>query len=262
MFRFSGSFIQGKPSGESKVDRMQAGIARALVHELKNKLTSMDIAIAQLQECLTPEDCNNKAAFLLTMLQRSSAQVNEVLLGFYKSVVTEELEKKETNINHLLEKIVKDIRASQNVSAFHIIYEPLTEDFTMLVDEGKLSKAFSAIISNAIEAIPPERKGHIKIQLSKTSPHYVRIAISDNGAGIAPDILEHIFEPFFTTKPNAAGFGLAYAKKMIQQHGGFIRVDSLLREGAAFQLTLPCLHAIQNITPHNTNNDPKVASIG
>jgi signal transduction histidine kinase len=65
--------------------------------------------------------------------------------------------------------------------------------------------------------------------------------VSDTGSGIAPEDLPHIFEPFYTTKPKdkGTGLGLATAYGIVQQHGGYIHVESELGQGTTFHVYLP-----------------------
>ena len=68
------------------------------------------------------------------------------------------------------------------------------------------------------------------------------IIIRDNGIGISPENIDKIFQPFYSTKPKnmCGGMGLSYVKKVIQRHGGEIRVLSRQNEFTEFQIVLPC----------------------
>jgi CheY-like chemotaxis protein len=85
---------------------------------------------------------------------------------------------------------------------------------------------------------------------------FVRLTVRDNGCGIDPAVQDRIFEPFFTTKPQGkgTGLGLAVVYGNVQQHDGFIRVDSRPGEGTAFEIYLPALPARD--TPADTAGTP------
>src|SRR5690606_37618143 len=68
---------------------------------------------------------------------------------------------------------------------------------------------------------------------------FVRISIQDHGPGIATEHLERIFDPYFTTKTSGTGLGLAVSHTVIQNHGGFIKVESEPGRGATFHIYLP-----------------------
>ncbi|MGA7869976.1 MAG: ATP-binding protein [Candidatus Binatus sp.] len=69
----------------------------------------------------------------------------------------------------------------------------------------------------------------------------LRLSISDDGAGIASDVLGKLFQPFFTTKPKGTGLGLWLSQRIIQDHGGTIAVESVKGEGTTFVITLPTM---------------------
>jgi signal transduction histidine kinase len=67
----------------------------------------------------------------------------------------------------------------------------------------------------------------------------IEIAVTDEGVGIPMDALDHIFDPFFTTKPGGSGLGLATVHRIVEQHGGDVRVESRVGEGTTFRVRLP-----------------------
>jgi two-component system cell cycle sensor histidine kinase/response regulator CckA len=104
------------------------------------------------------------------------------------------------------------------------------------------------IVLNAKQAMP--RGGQIEVACHNVRfrlPHeapgeerqFVRISIQDHGPGIAAEHLERIFDPYFTTKTSGTGLGLAVSHTVIQNHGGFIKVESEPGRGATFHIYLP-----------------------
>ncbi|NTU68584.1 MAG: response regulator [Chlorobiaceae bacterium] len=77
--------------------------------------------------------------------------------------------------------------------------------------------------------------------------HYALLAVADNGSGIDPAILDNIFEPFYSTKSLAesSGLGLASVYGIVRQNSGFIRVSSVVGEGATFEILLPLVSGFE-----------------
>ena len=69
----------------------------------------------------------------------------------------------------------------------------------------------------------------------------VRLVVEDNGCGIPKDLRKHVFEPFFTTKKDGkgTGIGLTVVKRMVEEHGGWIQVQSEEEKGTTFIMNLP-----------------------
>jgi PAS domain S-box-containing protein len=112
------------------------------------------------------------------------------------------------------------------------------------VDASKVQvlQALENLISNAIDAMPGggTLTAIIEKETAQGAP-YVAVKVRDTGQGIARENLDRIFEPFFTTKllQKGTGIGLSITKKVIEDHGGFIQVDSRVGEGSTFSMYFP-----------------------
>jgi len=107
-------------------------------------------------------------------------------------------------------------------------------------DSEGITRALLNIITNAIDAVEPN-KGTISISVSEDKPaRQVLISVSDNGCGIPPDVLPKIYEAFCSTKGSkGTGLGLAVVKKTIKEHGGSIDVKTEVGHGTTFTIRLP-----------------------
>ena len=103
-------------------------------------------------------------------------------------------------------------------------------------DPELLKQVLLNVVLNAVQATPGE--GGIGIAVRKGKDGAV-IEVSDEGEGIREENLERIFDPFFSTKVKGAGLGLAIASRIMEAHGGFIRVRSALGKGSVFELHFP-----------------------
>jgi signal transduction histidine kinase len=103
---------------------------------------------------------------------------------------------------------------------------------------SQLNQVFMNLLINASQAITANGVITLRTGCAKD---WVWVEIGDNGAGIAPDILNRIFDPFFTTKPvgKGTGLGLSLSYNIINKHGGRIEVASELGKGTRFTVHLP-----------------------
>ena len=102
---------------------------------------------------------------------------------------------------------------------------------------GQLNQVFMNLLINASHAI--ENRGEIHVK-TYSQNHQVYIEITDSGHGIPEKLLPFIFEPFYTTKKNGlgTGLGLSVSKKIVEQHGGTLTVDTKENEGTTFTIVL------------------------
>lgn len=108
-----------------------------------------------------------------------------------------------------------------------------------LLDKEQMRQALMNLIQNAVEAIPPERKGEVRIRAEGGGATPLRITVSDDGVGIPAEVIPKIFLPLFTTKTKGTGLGLAIVAGMVQRHGGTIHVTSGNGQGSTFHVELP-----------------------
>lgn len=103
---------------------------------------------------------------------------------------------------------------------------------------SQINQVFLNMITNASQAMGDE--GTLTIR-SIAKPNFVEVSFEDTGSGIPDDVLPKIFDPFFTTKPvgEGTGLGLSIVHKIIQGHGGAIRVKSQVGKGTTFSVELP-----------------------
>jgi CheY-like chemotaxis protein len=130
----------------------------------------------------------------------------------------------------------------------------------VLADVNMMEQVLINLAVNSRDAMPKGGKLMIEIASVKVdSPpieikhvgEFIRCSITDSGMGIAPENLPHIFEPFFTTKDigKGTGLGLATVFGIVQQHNGWIKVESIVGQGTTFHIYLPRLAGDAPIQP-------------
>jgi signal transduction histidine kinase len=122
----------------------------------------------------------------------------------------------------------------------------------ILIDGDQLKVALGNLVSNAIDAMP--HGGTLTVSMRREvlegSP-YLAINVLDTGEGIPDEKLKMIFEPFFTTKvlEQGTGLGLSISKKIVEDHGGFIKVESKAGRGSTFSLYFPIRGKAERLMP-------------
>lgn len=154
------------------------------------------------------------------------------------------------NFSRLEEIVINSINLSKEIdTTLNILHNKIKDRIEIIkeYDEnippiegygGQLNQVFMNILDNACYAI--KEKGTIWIRLRKTENDVI-IEFEDSGCGMNQEQMRKIFEPFFTTKPvgSGTGLGMSISYKVIQQHNGFISVDSVEGKGTKFLIRLP-----------------------
>lgn len=209
-------------------------IARTIAHEVRNPLTNIDLAAAQLKADLKSEE--EGSLYFFDVIQRNSSRINKLISDLLQSTRFSELTLSSVSISTLLDEtlmLAKDRIALQQVEVIKS-YHFNTE---VLVDADKMKIAFLNIIINAVEAMKPGKAVlHIN---TETKEGNCEVIITDNGHGMDEAALSNLFEPYFTSKPKGNGLGLANAQNIIFNHKGSISVSSRLGVGSVFIINIP-----------------------
>jgi ammonium transporter, Amt family len=216
--------------------KLSAGIA----HEIRNPLTSIKILIHSLADEMATEASREKD---LAVIEAAIGQVNNIIKQFLDFARPRPPSPEPMDVRAVLEEtlalLVYEMDA-QRVS-LERNYGPDLPPVPM--DREQMKQVFLNLLLNAIQAM--EGGGAVKIH-TRLKPHrgdgkdrFAEIAIRDSGPGMPPEIRDKIFEPFFSTKEEGIGLGLPIAQRIVEEHGGEIRVESSPGEGTTFSVILP-----------------------
>ena len=209
-----------------------------VAHEIRNPLTAIG-GFARRLDKVIPERTKEKeyTDFIISEVSRLEGILKNVLT--YSRDVTPQLE--EYDIHEIIDRVLKmreEICIEKSVS-IHKSYGELPK---ILVDNAQLYEAVENLVLNAIDSMP--EGGSLTVATNKEIHEgipYVYVSVHDSGTGISEDKLNMIFEPFYTTKvaDKGTGLGLSITKKVVEDHGGFLRVESEVGKGSAFTLYFP-----------------------
>lgn len=212
-------------------------ISASIAHEIRNPLTSVKLNI---QKVLESDQLEEEEKEHLSISQEGIGQIDSFIKELLNFTRVAELNVDRFSIQQIMEESVKMIADSLALKDVRL-NKDLAKTPEVYVDGDKLRQVFLNILANACEAV--DKGGKIDISFSclqEDSDEKVRIEISDDGCGIPEEDWENIFEPFYTTKSSGIGLGLANARKIIEQHGGSIKVKRKQERGACFEIILPC----------------------
>ena len=110
-----------------------------------------------------------------------------------------------------------------------------------MADRTQLQQVILNLVKNAIEAMVAGRTTIKTLRLVTTQDgnSVVTLSVQDTGPGLNPENATHVFDPFFTTKPSGMGLGLSISQRIIEDHGGELRLTKTGSNGCTFEITLP-----------------------
>jgi len=207
-------------------------IARRLAHEIKNPLTPIQLTVQEMVDQYSGE--NREYQQLLTechvIINEEIENLRRLVREFSDFGRLPEPHFAEGNIQVL----IKDI---QRLYPHRKIQLELAEGLPLLqMDEDRVRRVLINLIENAAQADP---ENHLITIRTRWAKNVVEVSVSDQGSGIPPEVQKKIFEPYFSTKKSGIGLGLAITRKMIEEHGGEIWVESEENKGSKFTFTLP-----------------------
>ncbi len=180
-------------------------------------------------------------AKLLAIQSEKLAWVYDISNTLYEFTHLENGFSEEISLNRVIDTILKLLK--NKIEPKIEVIKKYTPNDKVAGFADRLGQLFISLILNSIEAI--EAKGFVLITTHETADR-VMISIKDTGSGISQETKVRIFEPFFTTK-NAQkhlGMGLNIAKEVIEQHYGYLTVDSDGQQGTEYQIAIPKKHPL------------------
>jgi len=214
-------------------------LSAGLAHEIRNPLGVIKGSAEILNQKLA--DSNPLAQELSGYIYTEVNRLSGLVARFLDFARPSQLDLRRTDLPALVEKTLKSVSEQQPMDKIAVKTEYAPALPPVMADQQLCDQVFTNLISNACEAMG-EQGGELRINLqprNSGSKHEVVVDIEDTGPGIPADIKEQIFNPFFTTKKSGVGLGLAIVTKIVDAHGGTVRVTSEPGHGARFQVSLP-----------------------
>jgi signal transduction histidine kinase len=217
---------------------MLAQLASGIAHEIRNPLNFISLSIDHLSTLKSTAAAAGQA-FPDDLIPKTKAEIKRV-----NQMVTNFLDLGRELALHLI-----SLRVDLPMEEVLGIHAPLLKDRRITVerdycnpmpsldmDIDKMKSCFQNLIANAVDAMP--NGGTLRISI-RESAGFVELTVADTGEGVRPNDLPKVFEPYFTTKKAGVGLGLAIAKRVVEAHGGSIKMTSSPGKGTSVGVKIP-----------------------
>lgn len=225
----------------ASLGQLSAGVA----HEIRNPLGVIKSSAQMLRDEFKPIKARDEYQELTTFIIEEVNRLNRVITEFLSFARPTPPNLQRVNINKIIEKTIQLIASQEKVTPDVKIKVGVSKNLPLLmVDPEQIVQVLLNIVLNGLQAMP--ERGELRVTAScvedvedKYSASFIQVQITDTGEGIPVSIRDKIFNPFFTTKEEGSGLGLAIVHKIIENHKGFIEVESEVGKRTTFKIFLP-----------------------
>jgi signal transduction histidine kinase len=205
--------------------RMAGTMAASVARDIRNILTTIQVEMAAVPVEVT-ESLHVHIHRFTTLTHR--------LLAFERPGV---LETRPTSLTEVVRRIVPILEAQAQINGVEIVLR-MPDDLPLVsADASQMENLFVNLCLNALQAMS-ERGGTLTLE-GTACEEWLGITVEDTGCGIAPEHQQRLFDPFFTTRATGFGLGLFSCKRIVEEHGGQLTVESAPGKGSRFQVLLP-----------------------
>ena len=213
-------------------------MAAAVAHGLRNPLASLRAAAQLARHRVDAPAAREQLNAIIEQVDRLDLRITH-LLAFSRPAPFHPLRE---SVRVLVEAALGGIAELLRERRVELVVSLAPTLPDVRVDPMRLEQTLTEIVSNALDAMPPEG-GRLSIEgrcePSDGGTDGVALTITDSGGGIAPEVLANVCEPFFTTRAEGTGLGLAIAKRYVEETGGRLSITSVVAHGTTVRIWLP-----------------------
>lgn len=232
-----------------------AGVA----HELNNPLSVVVGRTVMLEEDAAADP---RIKTKVQKIRQAAERCSRIVKTFLTIARQQTPERSRVQLNALIEAAIELMAYGLRTADIQVTLDLDPDLPELLADADQLTQVFTNLVVNAqhaLEEVPPPRRLAIHTRWDAPA-RKVRIAVTDTGPGVPPEIRSRIFDPFYTSKPVGigTGIGLSYSDGVIQAHGGTLTLENPPEGGARFLITLAVAEAVAAADPQ-TAQEPASA---
>lgn len=237
--RLESELVQNARELERSVEERVAALGRAaaqVAHEVKNPLTGLRLYSMHLRRRLAEGECGagelELADSIVDTINHLMGTV-EQLMSYARPL---KLAPTEADLNAVVVAVLQLLGPQMEANGVELDARLDETAPRARLDESSIRSAIINLVLNAIQAMP--EGGRLEVYTER-GEGAVTVEIADTGAGMTEEQAARIFEPFYTTRSQGLGLGLPYAKRVVEQHGGEIVVESRPGAGTRLRVVLP-----------------------
>ncbi len=218
-----------------------AELAGGLAHELRNPLSTMMINLKLLAEDLSDSDARlsdvrRRALIKVDRLSHEAKRLQSLFDEFLRLAGPCRLNLVSVDVNRVVGELVEFVKPMATNAGIPIEFQHEPEPLWCCLDENLIRQALLNLLVNAQQAMPDG--GTLTIGTSGTTEH-VSMQITDSGVGISSKDQARIMRPFVSTKPDGNGLGLSITRRVVEEHGGEMTLQSTLGKGTTATISIP-----------------------
>lgn len=210
-------------------------IAAQVAHEVRNPLTGLLLFASHLRSKLADKACEDElrlADRIVDTVNHLSNTVNQIT-SFARPL---SLELRAADLNNVVANVLQLLEPQLAAGRVEKSLRLHEGGLRARLDESSLRSALTNLILNAVQAMPDG--GRLAVTTQRSADSLV-VEVADTGVGMSEEQLRNVFEAFYTTKTHGLGLGMPYAKKVVEEHGGRVSVESRVGEGTTVRVYLP-----------------------
>ena len=219
-----------------------------LAHEIKNPLSTVGLNAQLLQEDLAqlqiPEEERDRLVRRVETLHREVDRLRGILTDFLEFAGRIKLDVHPQDVRRIVEDL-GDFYHPQCQQVGVVMRSDLSDlPAVSNVDDGMLKQAILNLLLNAVQAMTPQAEAGESAELIlrvEAVDDRIHVQVVDTGPGIPADKLEEIFHPYVSGRKGGTGLGLPTSRRIIEEHGGRLEVESEPGRGTAFTIDLPAV---------------------
>lgn len=206
-------------------------LATKIAHDLRSPLVTIGGYARQIDRSPTDlKRVRRNIQIIVGEVERLERQLRN-LLDFATS---RKPQMQTVSLSDLVFRLAEVHRPSMEVAGVQLVLDINPDVPPILLDELQIERVILNLWHNAVDAMPDGGTLTVRLWMDEK---FVKVGISDTGVGIPPKELSNIFKPFYTTKRNGIGLGLSICKKIVDEHGGHLEVQSEVGKGTVFTIS-------------------------